>query len=264
MQFSITTDMINSTQDVAEVFPAFGAAGFKAVHWCQHWNAVPVFYDAAFGDKVKSLADASGLRVADIHGYSGPPEGTTYTDELFLAANINRAEFAVRVGADVIVLHLPLRKYEQESQAVAHSVDLAGRLLQACRPYGVRLALENCCQSLSYLDAVFAALPCEELGLCFDSGHANLSGHAELVTRFADRLIATHLHDNDGRSDQHRLPGEGTIDWRAFQAAMTRAGYQRPWNLEVHNRPDMSVDAFCRHAYGVIESVHSAGVPVKL
>lgn len=261
MEFSITTDLVNSQQDVAEVFPAFAAAGFKAVHWCQHWNATPVFYDAAFGSQVKSLADAAGLRVADIHGYSGPLEGTTYTDELFLAANINRAEFAARVGADVLVLHLPLRKYGEESQAVAQSVELARRLMQACRPYGVRLALENCCQSLSYLDAVFAACAPDELGLCFDSGHANLSGHAELVTRFAPRLIATHLHDNNGHSDQHRLPGEGCIDWPAFAAATKQAGYRRPWNLEVHNRPDMSLEDFCRHAYRIIESVYRTGAP---
>ncbi len=264
MQFSITTDLTGSKEDVAAIFPAFGAAGFTAVHWCQGWNDVPVFYDAAFAQRVKGLAAASGLRVADIHGYSGPPAGTTYTDELFLAANINRAEFAARVGADVLVLHLPLRPYEHESQAVAHSVDVAGRLIAACRPYGVKLAVENCSHTVSYLDAVLAALPPEDVGFCYDSGHALLNRHAEIVARYADRLLATHLHDNDGVSDQHRLPGEGRVDWPMVQAALKAAHYERPWNLEVYKRPEMSLEDFCRWAYRVIESVHRTACPLRL
>ena len=37
------------------------------------------------------------------------------------------------------------------------------------------------------------------------------------------RLAALHLHDNDGTADQHRFPGEGNIDWRAFASAYHRS-----------------------------------------
>ena len=29
-----------------------------------------------------------------------------------------------------------------------------------------------------------------------------------------DKLIALHLHDNDGISDQHLLPFDGTVNWK--------------------------------------------------
>ena len=48
----------------------------------------------------------------------------------------------------------------------------------------------------------------ESIGVCFDSGHANLSGH---FSEFADALmphaITTHIHDNDGTRGSAPFPG---------------------------------------------------------
>ena len=72
---------------------------------------------------------------------------------------------------------------------------------------------------------------------CLDVGHANLMAPAPgkkrekyfqemdwawgekideyegAYQRLAPYIVTCHLHDNDGYSDAHRLPGEGTIDW---------------------------------------------------
>ncbi|MGB9620069.1 MAG: sugar phosphate isomerase/epimerase family protein, partial [Armatimonadota bacterium] len=55
------------------------------------------------------------------------------------------------------------------------------------------------------------------VSVCFDCGHANLSGRfIEFARALLPRSSVTHVHDNDGTSDQHRLPGAGVIDWRSF------------------------------------------------
>jgi sugar phosphate isomerase/epimerase len=55
------------------------------------------------------------------------------------------------------------------------------------------------------------------VGVCFDSGHANLSGHfLEFASALLPMAVTMHLHDNDGNSDQHAFPGLGNIDWHAF------------------------------------------------
>ena len=54
------------------------------------------------------------------------------------------------------------------------------------------------------------------LQACFDTGHGNLNGYS--LDRAANILrdvpiACTHAHDNNGVSDDHSVPGTGTIDW---------------------------------------------------
>jgi len=248
--FSITTDLAGQKEDAARLFPAFAAAGFQAVHWCQDWTGQPVFYDEAIARNVARLAGECGLRVADVHAFSGTrPEGPPWTDELFEAINRNRAEFAARVGAEVLVLHLPAMPTPEPAEAARRAVADVGRLLPACRELSVRLAIENLAgpaHTPALFDALFEAFAPDELGFCYDSGHALLTDEPGLIARYADRLAATHLHDNDGWADQHRPPGEGVADWPMILGTIKRSRYAGTVNLEVHLPPDEDLAAFCK------------------
>ncbi|MFB3894050.1 MAG: sugar phosphate isomerase/epimerase family protein [Phycisphaerae bacterium] len=269
MDFSVTTDQAGMNEDVAVLFPAFATAGFKFVHWCQHWAGTPVFYDKAFAERTLALAREWGLAVADIHGYSGPDEGTTYTDELFLAANINRAEFAQRVGADVLVVHLPLRgrrDYRNAAPAdMAAAVEHASAMLDAlrkpCMACGVRVALENLgppADREEFFDPLLARFGEDYLGFCYDSGHALIYGRPGLIERYCEkgrRLIATHLHDNDGTADQHRPPGEGKVDWPMIIRAMRRCGYAKAPNLELIKPKELPLLPYCQRGFQLISKL---------
>lgn len=70
--------------------------------------------------------------------------------------------------------------------------------------------------------------------MCFDTGHANITGDVAAALRAAAPAIAYfHIHDNDARTDDHRLPGEGAIDWAAFAAALRDTGCSAVRMLEV-------------------------------
>jgi len=250
--FSITTDLAGQKEDPARLLPAFAAAGFAAVHWCQDWTGEPVFYDEAFAATVRELAAEHTLHVADIHGFGGTGEtGVPFPDELFAAINVNRAEFAARVGASVLVLHLPPRPVPDPAQATPAALAAVRMLLPPCRELGVRLAAENLVGPAhvpAFFDALFDEFAPDELGFCYDTGHALIAGRTDLLRRYLDRLIATHLHDNDGRADQHRLPGEGEVDWPTVLGAIKGSGYVGTVNLEVHLPPAEDLLAFCRRA----------------
>lgn len=71
----------------------------------------------------------------------------------------------------------------------------------------------------------------KEIGLCWDFGHANLTGlcqSAEL-SELDDRLAAIHIHDNDGIRDTHRIPGEiahrDSVDWDDAALGLRLNGY---------------------------------------
>ncbi len=54
----------------------------------------------------------------------------------------------------------------------------------------------------------------DEVGILLNVGHANLAGGAEaFLEKFGTKIKALTVSDNDGKSDQHLLIGEGTIDW---------------------------------------------------
>ena len=72
------------------------------------------------------------------------------------------------------------------------------------------------------------------LGICYDSGHGNFlegSGLDWLEPR-KERLISLHLHDNDGASDQHKIPFTGIVDWDRLTRIIAASPYNKAVNLE--------------------------------
>jgi sugar phosphate isomerase/epimerase len=74
----------------------------------------------------------------------------------------------------------------------------------------------------------------EGAGICLDFGHAHLDGDViEAVEAVSEHLLATHVHDNTGRSDDHLLPFDGTIDWAGTLLAVQKIGYDGPFMFEI-------------------------------
>ena len=123
-----------------------------------------------------------------------------------------------------------------------------GKIVRRAEELGVNVAMENLCQAYAiertaYLLDQIASL---RFGLCFDAGHFNAQISKEpemdLLARFGHRLMALHLHDNDGpvlrapEDDQHRLPFDGTTDWSDIMHRIAKTGYRGPVTLEVNAR----------------------------
>lgn len=105
--------------------------------------------------------------------------------------------------------------------------------VQTARGMGVTLALETDWQNSRRLIEFVEPFGEQSCGICFDTGHAELdSGAVELAELLAPRVIATHLHDNDGKEDQHLPPFEGCIDWPILIAALRSGGYSGRWTFE--------------------------------
>lgn len=104
---------------------------------------------------------------------------------------------------------------------------------------GVLLCVENMPPGvypgsrMSDLAALLGESPRAELALAIDTGHANITGSADATALEAGRsLMTTHVHDNNSQSDTHLPPGHGTVEWRAFRAALDQIDYRGPIMLE--------------------------------
>jgi len=130
-------------------------------------------------------------------------------------------------------------------------------LIERAEKLGVNIAVENLMkpepiERASVLLERFGSL---RLGFCFDSGHYNartvVLPETDMLARFGHRLMALHLHDNDGTADQHRLPFDGTTDWPTTMAQIKAAGYHGPLHFEVEQKTyrDMPPEEFLMLAY---------------
>jgi len=226
------------------------------VHWCEHWNS-DFLYTEAYANEIARTAERHNLNIQNIHGVGRLEGGLTLTKEKWYALNTNRIEFISKLGGDCIVLHIPLNYHEQQFEIdLNQSKRMIDSLLPVARKYGIKLAIENmetfsCKHLFDYLFDVYSS---EDLGFCFDSGHANITGEFDTLERYLDRLFITHLNDNHGKEDEHLLPGQGTIDWRPIILTLKRKSNLHFVNLEVLPTT-ISIEAWCCQAYQSIDSL---------
>ncbi|MCD6408070.1 sugar phosphate isomerase/epimerase [bacterium] len=82
----------------------------------------------------------------------------------------------------------------------------------------------------------------DNLGICFDSGHANISGldFYEEICKAGKYLKETHFHDNIGKisnkneiNDMHQPTGIGNINWIKVISAFKKIEYKNPVIFEI-------------------------------
>ena len=106
---------------------------------------------------------------------------------------------------------------EEKSVANAkRSLRTIDRMAQEC---GVRMCMENLPGFKFFLghtaDEMMDLLEGTNLPVCVDIGHANTTGQLDQILDATEgRIMNIHIHDNDGKQDQHLTVGDGNIDFR--------------------------------------------------
>ena len=107
------------------------------------------------------------------------------------------------------------------------------RLTEKAETLDIEIALENL-RYPHYLDFVYECIHSDRLKFCYDSGHENCrSPHIDLLEKYGERLVALHLHDNDGTDDHHILPFDGTAPCGRIAANLKRLKYTCDLTLEI-------------------------------
>jgi sugar phosphate isomerase/epimerase len=153
--------------------------------------------------------------------------------------------FAAELDAELLVSHVGRlsRDYPQKlfRKAMKNAVDSLRKINQISNDLGIIFTIENDHKSNDY---VLAGYPeqinflIENVGckLTFDIGHANTIGKIEDFTKLLDKFIVNvHLHDNNGREDEHLPIGKGSIDFTGVFKRMKDWGSQKPLIIECHS-----------------------------
>ena len=254
-RFESLADMLNGIGNPEPFLKDVAAAGFTHVHWCNHWSGDFLYCESEMAH-IGQLLKKYDLQVADIHGSEGQEKFWYSPQEYARQAGVelvkNRVDFCARFGGDAVVMHA----YPLPDDPDMHQVqwDCLRRSLDELRPYclerGVKIAIENL---IDFLNVHFNNLPLEQasdnwplidrlfenyepefLGLCYDSGHANLGKNRMAgLEKHLDRLAVLHLNSNDGSGDQHHNLFVDDIDWGKLAELISESTYSKPMSLEV-------------------------------
>src|SRR6185437_4677497 len=134
---------------------------------------------------------------------------------------IKRAlEIAESIPFRYLIQHIGVGGEEYDDYKIEAAFTALEELSVFARQRGVEVLLENTPNALASAERLIAFLQQThlKLGFCLDVGHANMNEGVETAFHTLEsRIRSTHLHDNDGKSDQHLFPflsEGGTIDWR--------------------------------------------------
>jgi sugar phosphate isomerase/epimerase len=204
------------------------------------------------GDDIAALASTlsgHGRRVT-IHGpfYDLSPGAI---DPGFRALTADRMIISLKRGApfnpDAVVFHPgydPLKFAEHRAAWLRNSLRTWRQLLpQAEKMTGTWILIENIFERDPFtLAELLARLPTPPFGFCLDTGHFNLFSDLPLsdwLEVLGPHLREVHLHDNDGRGDQHLPPGQGLFDFPAIFREISKLSQPVIGTVEAHNEPDL-------------------------
>lgn len=207
------------------------------------------------------IARRNGLHIENVHL---PFENANelWIDSLEADAVIKGYTLGIEKCADcnipTAVLHLTSGNNPPAFSAIG--LDRIKRLVELAERKAVNIALENL-RKPEYLDFIFSNVQSERLGFCYDSGHENcFTKGTDMLAQYGSKLMALHLHDNDGTYDQHRIPGEGKIDWNLVSRKIKATGYGGAIALEVTNefsqyRGKETPEEFLQRAYEAVTTI---------
>jgi sugar phosphate isomerase/epimerase len=272
--FGVSTHLYHNQRLCRAHLLEIAAHGFELVEVFATRTHFDYHNPSTVADLQEWLAEA-GLELRSIHaptaasftgGRWGGSMSIASADPDARAYAVSEAERALhiarRIPAAVMVVHLGLPRTQLRDEhtgqadtraAARRSIEELHRMAQ---PLGVRLAVEVLPNELSRAGSLVhfveedlprtAGLENFDIGICLDFGHAHLDGDVvDAIETVSEHLIATHVHDNRGRNDDHLLPFDGTIDWPGALTAVQKVGFDGGLMLEI-NAPGSTKETLAR------------------
>jgi sugar phosphate isomerase/epimerase len=197
--------------------------------------------------EVQAALKDRGVVFSQAHGVFFGCKLDPKSDEFAAFKRVMRENFQIAGALEIpwMVFHPQIFTTDGEidrAEIFKANVELFTSLTDLIDETGVGIAIENMLSDpfksadslLELLDALDGG---NRFGLCWDTGHAHLTGQDQVasIMKMGSKLKATHIADNRGIKDDHLLPFSGTIEWAPVVEAFKNSGYAGDFSFEVHN-----------------------------
>lgn len=127
------------------------------------------------------------------------------------------------------------------------------RICSYAKERNIIVAFENT-KIKGYQEWIIDNIKDDNVGICFDSGHYHCHFNDEFdFKKFKNKIMCIHLHDNNGKKDEHLLPFDGNLDFDKVLNGLNSANYDSYLTLELCYRNEylnkMSIDEFYKEGY---------------
>jgi len=207
-----------------------------------------------FADVLRGLRKRFGVNFGSMHGLAGRGYDMDTLESFrsrreMIADHVRALEIAAEFGSRTYTIHVGASHYVRREAKLPELMKLAAdtleKLVPAAERNGVVLAVENAFEppnsARRVRELVEPYAGNEFVGVCFDTGHANIMTMkpGKEIGKFRDYMyrswfetglvfendaleilkpyiVTTHMHDNDGYGDSHSMPFDGDTDWNAL------------------------------------------------
>ena len=241
-------------RDQKENIKMLAEAGFEAIDFglgaLRKETGIATWHD--YREKaaaMKEFCDNVGIAVGQTHApfYEGVPMPEGFAETLPKVV-----ETSAILGAECVVVHAdtwyegPTAEFDFD-RALNAVYEVYAPAVEVAERVGVKIAMETLfswnpkwhrfCSKREELDAIVSKFGTDAVGICFDTGHWNVSycgdGMYNEIKHLKNKIIATHIHDNKAKTDDHMLPFTGITNWDRFCSTMKQIGYDGNINLEL-------------------------------
>jgi L-ribulose-5-phosphate 3-epimerase len=185
------------------------------------------------------------------------------------AGRARRVEFyrhavrcAARLGSDCVSLWSgALRDAVSRRQALDRLVEGLQKVLHYAAKQGVVVGFEPepgmLVDSMPRYQELLGRIDAANLRLTLDVGHLQCQGElplADVIRRWAPRLVNVHLEDMQAGVHEHLMFGEGQIDFPPVLQALAEAGYNGGVHVELSGHSRLAPEA-ARRAFAFLSPI---------
>ena len=212
-------------------------------------------HPGAIEEHLKTYAD---IKIQSMHGpYRDLCLGSK--DSLIKAATMTRFEYAYALSKKLecrhIIMHhgyIPATSYPPNWTLRAKAFFDA---FFRSKDNETTIYLENQLElSPDLISAVVGAADDKRLRICLDVGHANCNSNTPVlkwIDQLRDQIGFVHLHNNNGKDDQHLDCASGSMDMRTVCDALETHAPNATWCIEARTMNDVeeSISWLIRNNY---------------
>ena len=180
-----------------------------------------------------------GLEVVSVHCEYTDVMNTNFwnqsdeENECF-SSYIKQIERLGKIGKYKMILHFEGTTKDNISDSKMHLIQ---KLVDAAKKANLTVCIENL-HTEELVDLIFNSVKGTNLKMCYDVGHRNcFHPKAEFVKKYASKIVCNHLHNNNGREDEHKNLFHGVLDVKSLSKELAKISKNCEYaTLEVKNR----------------------------
>lgn len=143
---------------------------------------------------------------------------------LYLTSVIDNLDFLNKHSIEKAVIHGVRGSFHGEPNTPG--IETFRKIIEEADIRNINIVLENTSRT-NFFELLFNEIDSDNLKFCYDCGHDYLfsSNPGAILKKYKNKLVCTHFSDNNGKEDNHYLPGHGVIDYKIMAEVFPKDVY---------------------------------------